>query len=63
MWRGQRAAHLITSPQDVLWDFSLRISVQCWLSPLLSLSVSTWCWTEPYFADPGQGGGGGGGEE
>lgn len=30
-------------------------SVQCWLSHLLSLSVSTWCWTEPYFADWGQG--------
>lgn len=45
---GQRVAHLITSPQDVL-------DAQCWLSPSLSLSVGAWCQTEPHFADPGQG--------
>lgn len=53
MLSGQRAAHLITSPKDVLRDFSP--SVQWWLSTLLSLSVSTGCWTEPYISDPGQG--------
>lgn len=65
----RRAAHMITSSQDVLRDPETLppslptpgISVQCWLSPVLSLSVAAGCWTEPYSADPGQRVGSGGG--